>query len=204
MAKQVEGVYEKVLKCAKKEFLEKGYNDASLRNIALSAETSTSSIYTRFSDKRGLFEALVLPVIEDLKKWFWQEQENFHNFENNKQKEEIFDYSKDRIKCFVDYIYDNFEVFKLIITCSKGTEFSDFVHDIVEIDVEYTIKYIEATNSDAITSNRASQELLHMLSSAFYSGIFEAVTHNMSRESAYTYVNQIRVFFQAGFKEILS
>ena len=34
MAKQIEGVYEAVLECAKKEFLEKGYKDASLRTIA--------------------------------------------------------------------------------------------------------------------------------------------------------------------------
>ena len=31
MAKQIEGVYEAVLDCAKKECLEKGYKDASLR-----------------------------------------------------------------------------------------------------------------------------------------------------------------------------
>ena len=51
MAKQIEGVYEAVLACAKKEFLEKGYTDASLRTIAQEAGTSTSSIYTRFKDK---------------------------------------------------------------------------------------------------------------------------------------------------------
>ena len=44
MAKQIEGVYEAVIACAKKEFLEKGYTDASLRTIAQEAGTSTSSI----------------------------------------------------------------------------------------------------------------------------------------------------------------
>ena len=34
MAKQIEGVYENVLRCAKKEFLAKGFKDASLRTIA--------------------------------------------------------------------------------------------------------------------------------------------------------------------------
>ncbi len=53
MAKQIEGVYERILECAKKEFLEKGYMDASLRTIAAEAETSTNSIYVRFKDKGG-------------------------------------------------------------------------------------------------------------------------------------------------------
>ena len=34
MAKQREGVYERVLECARREFLAKGYQNASLRSIA--------------------------------------------------------------------------------------------------------------------------------------------------------------------------
>ena len=51
MAKQIEGVYENVLRCARQEFLEKGFALASLRDIAKAAGTSTGSIYTRFTDK---------------------------------------------------------------------------------------------------------------------------------------------------------
>ena len=49
MAKQIEGVYENVLRCARQEFLEKGFALASLRDIAKAAGTSTGSIYTRFT-----------------------------------------------------------------------------------------------------------------------------------------------------------
>ena len=37
----------------KEEFLEKGYTDASIRTIAQNAGVSTSTIYTRYSDKEG-------------------------------------------------------------------------------------------------------------------------------------------------------
>ena len=57
MAKQKPGVYDRVLECAKDEFLSKGFLDASLRAIAQEAGTSTGSIYTRFGDKEGLFRA---------------------------------------------------------------------------------------------------------------------------------------------------
>lgn len=46
MAKQIEGVYENIIACATKEFLNKGYVDASLRTIATEAHTTTGSIYT--------------------------------------------------------------------------------------------------------------------------------------------------------------
>ena len=43
MAKQKPGVYDRVLECAKEEFLSKGFLDASLRTIAQEAGTSTRS-----------------------------------------------------------------------------------------------------------------------------------------------------------------
>lgn len=41
MAKQIEGVYERILACAKKEFLQMGFAEASLRVIASEAQTTT-------------------------------------------------------------------------------------------------------------------------------------------------------------------
>ena len=81
MAKQIEGVYENVLRCARQEFLEKGFALASLRDIAKAAGTSTGSIYTRFTDKAGLFRALVEPAAGELKRRFLEIQESFHQFD---------------------------------------------------------------------------------------------------------------------------
>ena len=67
MAKQKVGVYDKVLECAKEEFLSRGFLDASLRSIAQEADTSTGSIYTRFGDKEGLFRAIAEPVVDEFK-----------------------------------------------------------------------------------------------------------------------------------------
>ena len=66
MAKQIEGVAERILTAAEQEFLEKGYVDASLRTIATAANTSTNSIYVRFGDKEGLFSAIVEPVLSEM------------------------------------------------------------------------------------------------------------------------------------------
>ena len=44
MASRIEEFDEKILACAKEEFLEKGYTDASIRTIAQNAGVSTSTI----------------------------------------------------------------------------------------------------------------------------------------------------------------
>lgn len=58
MSKPIEGVSEKIETCAKKEFLDKGYVDVSLRTIAAEAGTTTGSIYSRYGGKEGLFRPL--------------------------------------------------------------------------------------------------------------------------------------------------
>ena len=59
MAKRIEGVSDEVLRCAREEFMEMGFQEASMRVIAAKANTSTGSIYTRYGDKSGLFHALI-------------------------------------------------------------------------------------------------------------------------------------------------
>ena len=88
MAKQKVGVYDRVLECAKEEFLSRGFLDASLRTIAQEAETSTGSIYTRFGDKEGLFRALAEPVVDEFKAMFRKVQEDFHQFPEEAQRAE--------------------------------------------------------------------------------------------------------------------
>ena len=85
MAKQIEGVSERILACAKAEFLDKGYTDASLRVIAAAAKTSTNSIYVRFGDKEGLFSAIVEPVLTEMTERFVKIQESFHQMDRAAQ-----------------------------------------------------------------------------------------------------------------------
>lgn len=202
MAKQIEGVYEKVYECAKREFLNKGFKDASLRTIAKEAGTSTGSIYTRFHNKEGLFHAIVSPVAEELKAWFLGMQESFHQKDANYQKLNLFEYTTLETKEFVSYIYEHYDVFKLLLECSEGTEFSDFLNQLVEIEMEYTVKYMDATKDDAIRNGNIRPEFLHIVTSAYFSGIFEIVRHDMKIEDGIIYAEQLREFYYAGFAKI--
>ena len=58
----------KILDCAKAEFLEKGYMNASLRQICANAGVTTGALYKRYSGKEALFNALVQDVIDDIEK----------------------------------------------------------------------------------------------------------------------------------------
>ena len=115
MAKQKAGVYDKVLECAKEEFLSKGFLDASLRTIAQAAETSTGSIYTRFGDKEGLFRAIAEPVVDQFKAMFRRVQEDFHQLSEEEQRADMGQYTARHQEEMLDYIYDHFDVFRLLL-----------------------------------------------------------------------------------------
>ncbi|MFQ7399934.1 MAG: TetR/AcrR family transcriptional regulator [Neglectibacter sp.] len=115
MAKQKVGVYDKVLECAKEEFLSRGFLDASLRSIAQEADTSTGSIYTRFGDKEGLFRAIAEPVVDEFKAMFRKVQEDFHQLSEEEQRADMGQYTARHQEEMLDYIYDHFDVFRLLL-----------------------------------------------------------------------------------------
>ena len=55
MARREEGVTERLIESARVEFLEKGYDGASLRSIADRAGSSKGAIYIRYADKADLY-----------------------------------------------------------------------------------------------------------------------------------------------------
>lgn len=115
LAKQIEGVYERLLECAEQEFLEKGYTEASLRNIAANADTSTNSIYVRFKDKEGFFTAIVEPVVNELMETFINVQETFHGLDKETQSRQMGQYTEGEMDKMLDYMYDNLNAFRLLL-----------------------------------------------------------------------------------------
>ena len=204
MAKPIEGVYEAVLACAKKELLEKGYKDASLRVIAQAAGTSTGSIYTRFKDKAGLFDAIVGPAADQLKDMFVEIQENFHSLDDSTQEKEMGEYTSRHQMEMLEYIYDHFDEFRLLLDCSDGTRFSSFVDELVDIEVEYTYKYMEVINCESVKSGVVTEDFIHIIVTAYFNGMFEVVRHNMSRDDARKYIRLLNRYHMQGFSTVFN
>ncbi len=202
MAKQIAGVYERVLECAKKEFLEKGYKDASLRVIASKAETSTGSIYTRFGDKEGLFEAIVGPVEEEVVRRFQVIQEDFHKLDAKRQPEELKTYTYGGMEDILNYMYDHFEECCLLLDAAYGTRYENFVDDLTRIEVEYTYKYMKVIACDSVASGAVTEEFLHIVTTAYFESMFEVIRHKMNREEAGNYIRMLQRYHMAGFDTI--
>lgn len=57
---------EKIIEAGKSEFLEKGYEKASLRNICSKAKVTTGALYFSFKSKSDLFNSIVESTVTEL------------------------------------------------------------------------------------------------------------------------------------------
>ena len=56
----------KVNKAIKEEFLEKGYEAASIRSIGARAGMTSAGLYRHYADKEAMYLAMVEPLIEEM------------------------------------------------------------------------------------------------------------------------------------------
>lgn len=202
MARQIEGVAERIVDAAKREFLDKGYVEASLRTIAAEADTSTNSIYVRFGDKEGLFSTIVEPVLNEMTERFIRIQERFHLMTPEEQAERMPKYADGGTSELIDYMYEHLEEFRLLLDASYGTRFHNFVDELVRIEVEYTYKFMEAVGYSDKFGDAVTQKLLHIVTTSRFESIFEIIRHGMSREEATEYIELLSRYHRCGFIEI--
>lgn len=199
MSKQVKGVAEKIEACAKREFLEKGYMDASLRTIAAEAGTTTGTIYSRYGGKEELFSAIVEPVAEEFIQMFENVQKEFQESEAETQMERMDDYTLDSMTQMVEYMYDHLEAFQLLVSNAYGTKFQNFVEHLVEIETEYTYIFMETLGIKFKSGKPMTKEFMHIMNKAFFESFFEVIRHNISKEEAMEYMQLLEKYHIASW-----
>lgn len=83
--------------------------------------------FALFSGKEGLFSAIVEPAANHIINMFLETQEIFHSLEPEEQPALMHEYVTDGMYRMLDYVYDNFEEFQLLLDASYGTKFSNFI-----------------------------------------------------------------------------
>lgn len=193
----------KILEVGKEEFLAKGFKDASLRGIVKAAGLPkvhfTATIQTR---RLSLMRWCPRPP-DTLMEQFKAAQRAHYDLITEEKTAQSQELSTDYLNYFINYIYDNFDAFKLVICCSEGTRYSNYVHELVELEVSQTEKYYQQLRQLGKVEGVVNHDLHHMITSAYFTAVFETVVHDMSREQAIGYVNELAVFFNCGWSGLL-
>ena len=192
-----------ILSAGKKEFLEKGFQKASMRSIASSLAVTTGAIYRYYTDKEAIFEALVEEPAKELADRYRASQQKFAEMSLKEQLEGLPDVADHEYVWMVDYVYDHFDAFKLIVCCSAGTRYEHYLDVLTEIEVNSSIVLMEKMKEAGYQPEELDENLIHMVASSMFNGMFETVRHDMPREKAISYMNSLREFYSAGWFRLL-
>lgn len=203
MALWVEEATDQIIIAAKEEFLTYGFGEASLRRIAEKANTSPRSIYTRFSSKEGLFAHFVQQhkeyFIEKVKIYLF----GFEALSKEKQMEACNEQSSYLSYELLDYMYDHFDAFYMMICCSMGTVYENFIEELAVLETESTKKYMQMTAEDIGHLPAVTEEFIHMMSHSFFQAFFEVIRHKFEREQARVYIEKLILFHSGGWEKFL-
>lgn len=192
-----------LLEAGKKEFLEKGFRDASMRNIAAAAGATTGAIYRYYADKEAMFDALVAEPAQTLLDEYRKVQMEFSTLPLEQKLNTLPEISDDGQMWMMNYIYDNFDAFKLIVCCSAGTRYEYYLDTLADVEVNASIALIDAMQAAGMDLLPIDDELIHMVSSMLFNGMFETVRHDMPREKAMSHMSSLKEFYSAGWFKIL-
>jgi AcrR family transcriptional regulator len=193
---------EKIMEVSKREFLQKGFKDASLRNIAAAAGLTTGAIYGYFKDKNAIFEALVAPVCRQVDEIFASYAQTYYQADGFVSDISI-EKSMEQLRHIYRFVYDHFDVFRLLLVCSEGSSRSSFAHMLVEYETMHTMAYLEQLKAARNLDFSIDEEIIHILSDSYISALMEPVRHNMSYDAALKSVEILGVFFAGGWKTVM-
>lgn len=197
MRQETAGVTEALLESAKKEFLKCGFHNANLRRISADSGVSTNSIYTRFGDKAGLFSAVVKPAADGLMKMYL---ESIGASTEGCDTQDLISQGTEGTELVLKYIYDNFDVFKLIFCNSAGTEYEGYFDDLAAIEEKY---YKEFVKQFSRRENTVSDFFIHVICRSGWSYIYEVVSHDIPYDEAKIFMADISKYCYAGWKCVL-
>ncbi len=188
----------RILECSKIEFQEKGFINANLRKIAKEAHVTTGAMYNHFGGKNELFEALVAPAAGKLLELVKEKHNNYKELRKKSGVKEADSFSSETTAWMLDYIYDHFDSMKLIVCCSAGTAYSNYLDKIVSIEIESGRQYMNSGDENTVEDSF----FIQVFCETGIRNLFEVVRHDLTRTQAFSYMEKLRVFLFAGWDAV--
>ena len=191
----------RILECAKGEFLSKGFENAQVAEIAKLAKVTTGAIYQHFKNKEDLYDCIISPICD-----------GFISITNDRNKDFIDSLERDEFSIISEelsyitndllkYIYDNWKIFRILILNDKTKIYKTFFNTIVENETKMTQLMIEKKNISQY--EHLTFKKLKSLISAQYQGIFALMRTEDDIKNLDNDLHLLFDFFRYGWKGVL-
>ena len=200
--------HERIIRAARDEFSEYGYDKASMRRIGNRCGLTAAALYRHFDSKEDMFDALVRPALDDLKEWI--DEHVSRSEEAIRACTEVPDiittneiWDSTEIDMMKELIYPRMEEYAILVNRSHGSKYENFLDDLVEDQLKMMAPQFKELKQLGLDVKDISEEELHMVTTAYCAALFEPVVHNYTLEDAVRYLDTVEAFFMPGWKNLL-
>ena len=187
--KKKNDTYTEILKNAKAEFLQNGFEKASMRSIAAMTGITAGALYKHFPSKAAIFEALVQPLIGQTLSIGSDFSEIAIHLYETEDTAAIKGAIHTSLQNLFTLVYSRFDEFKLLFNRSAGTKYENIRHEFVMADVAACKKFIGDLKKHGISVPPLNDDRLHLIYSTALTPLFEIITHEYSYKKALSFMD---------------
>ena len=191
---------EKLLASAEHEFMEKGYQGASLRNICKNAGVTTGALYFFFKDKDDIFASLVAPVLGSIRTMMeahMQQELQEVKGELQEGKDDFSDdiYASQRI---IHELYQNYDRVQLLLTKSQGSSLAGCIDEFVAF-TEKNYRMLADAQAKVCGVAAPDDYTIHWMAHMQIDAFVHLLTHESDEEKAVAHLGDILKYLLAGW-----
>ncbi|MCR5410683.1 MAG: TetR/AcrR family transcriptional regulator [Lachnospiraceae bacterium] len=184
-----------------KNFGEAGFRNASIRNICKEAGVTNGAFYAHFCSKEDLFSALVSEKLQMFNETY--QDLSIIDVKSAEDVLRIFEMSYGSIETLIHYVYSESEVFRLVLACSGGTSYENFVNDLIDEECKNTLLFLEKSKRFMKKPENITERLIKTGSSMVINYVFDAFLNGVSEEDNIRETRLASDFCIAGYRELL-
>ncbi len=187
----------KIVNAATEEFLECGFQGASLRRIAKRADLSTGALYTRYKSKDDLFCSIIKDLLSEVSREFEPMRQEYMEAQKDNNLDTILEAIRQEEKIYQQILLNYYDQCILFFCRSDGSSVQKQLEQFMTYKAQETVAYLQTISKKEI--NVDAVEILLFQQFYCYRSLLEK---KLSKKEITSCLKIVEAFHEAGWKEL--
>lgn len=198
-----ESVKNKILESAKEEFLEKGFEKASIRSIAARANVTKGNIYTYFKSKDDLFAFLVQPALKTIDQIMVNEYGDSF-ISGNIEELYTIERSMSEFKNHIELVLQQADMIRLLFFASSGSSLRNFKEQIIAKYEKSSRRFYEViAQQNPNLNGNVTDMFIHSCALLYINFIEEILIHKPDESELNKFIKEMVYFVHYGAIKVM-
>ena len=197
MAVKDHSLDDKIIKSAKAEFLEYGFQKASLHKIAANAGITTGALYTRYKNKDALFCSLVKDAFSGMAGEAEPLREKYMEAKQSRDVDKLIGAIKKEEGFYLDLLFRHYEECILFFCKSGGSSIESMLDAMMKQKAEETVEFLRT-----IARVQIDFDGIELLMSEQFHYYREILERGYDKEKAISCMETVEIYIEAGWKAL--